>query len=53
VKGFEILDNWIGLHVDNDTGMPMAFAIRTNEADSGASNEAKNKSSICDTNKAL
>jgi hypothetical protein len=33
VKGFEILDTWIGLHIDNDTGMPLAFAIRTIEAD--------------------
>jgi hypothetical protein len=28
-KGFEQRDNWIGQHVDTDTGIPLAFAIRT------------------------
>jgi hypothetical protein len=44
VKGFEILDNWIGLHVDKDSGIPLAFAIRVGKADSGAFNEGMYKS---------
>jgi biotin operon repressor len=44
VKGFEILDNWIGLHVDKDSGIPLAFAIRVCKADSGAFNEGMYKS---------
>jgi hypothetical protein len=30
---FEFLDNWIGLHIDIDTGMPLAFSIREGGAD--------------------
>jgi hypothetical protein len=36
VKGFEQLDNWIGLHVDVETGMPLAFAIRITKPDTSA-----------------
>jgi biotin operon repressor len=44
VKGFEILDNWIGLHIDVDSGIPLAFAIRAGEADTGVFDERKYKS---------
>jgi hypothetical protein len=27
-KGLELLDHWIGLHVDEATGMPLVFTIR-------------------------
>ena len=32
-KGFEQLEHWIGLHVDDATGMPLAFAVRVGKAD--------------------
>jgi hypothetical protein len=44
VKGFEILDHWIGLHVDKDSGISLAFAIQIGEADSGTFSEGKYKS---------
>jgi hypothetical protein len=41
VTGFEILDNWIGLHMDTDSGIPLAFAIRVGSADTAVFNEEK------------
>jgi hypothetical protein len=32
-KGFEQLERWIGLHVDEATGMPLVFAVRVAELD--------------------
>ena len=33
VKGFEILEQWIGNHVDDVTNMPLAFVIREKDED--------------------
>jgi hypothetical protein len=44
VEGFKQLDNWIGLHVETDTGMPLAFAIRTTNPDNGIFREEEYKS---------
>jgi hypothetical protein len=39
-----MLDNWIGLHVDDDTGIPLAFAIRSTKPDSSVFRESNYKS---------
>ncbi|KAG7369934.1 hypothetical protein IV203_027688 [Nitzschia inconspicua] len=44
-KGFRILENWIGRHVDTKTGVPLAFAVRQEPPDS-SEYEAKNYSSL-------
>jgi hypothetical protein len=44
IKGFEQLDSWIGLHIDSETRMPLAFAIRTYEPHTSVFRERDYKS---------
>jgi hypothetical protein len=44
VKGFEQLEHWIGRHVDDITGMPLAFAVRSGPADTATFETSKYKS---------
>ena len=41
VKGFEMIDQWIGTHVDTVTKFPLAFVIRVEEPDRSASPSSK------------
>jgi hypothetical protein len=47
VKGFEQLEHWIGRHIDDVTGMPLAFAVRNGPADTNTF-DAKKYMSLAD-----